>query len=366
LGTDLIVPNPADAFPYLDGKRVLLTGGTGFVGRHLLPLLLEAGADATCLVRASSDTSRLPRDVAVVQADLATGQGLDAALAGRDVIIHLAALLFGFRRQDYMRANAMTARCLARVLTRLRDAGRIGRGCRFVLVSSLAATGPCADGAGVADDAMPMPVSAYGWSKLLVEEILGRALGEHLVTIRPPIIYGSGDRGLLPMFRGVRLGLAFSPGWGRAFPVSAVHADDMARAVLCACHPDAHGVYHLNDGQIHTMDEFCHAMGGAVDRALGRKPRRMRVIRMPLPVLTVTAALSSAFGVAADALCRRLTGHGLRRAPQWNSDKCREARQPGWLCDGSRIRRELGFAAQINLEEGMLEAARGYVSEGWL
>jgi nucleoside-diphosphate-sugar epimerase len=165
------------------------------------------------------------------------------------------------------------------------------------------------------------------------------------------------------MFRGVRLGLAFSPGWGRAFPVSVVHADDVARAVLYACRPEARGAYHLNDGQIHTMDEFYHTMGVAVDRALGRKPHRVHVIRMPLPALTLTATLSTAFGFAVSAMCRRLTGHGLHHAPQWNLDKCREARQPGWLCDGSRIRRELGFEPQINLEAGMLEAARGYVSE---
>ncbi|MBO5489882.1 MAG: NAD(P)-dependent oxidoreductase, partial [Desulfovibrio sp.] len=235
----------AAAFPHLAGRAVLLTGGTGFVGRHLLPQLLEAGARVTCLVRASSDTSRLPRGVAVAQADLHSGEGLDAALEGRDVIIHMAALLFGLGWQDYLRANALAAGRLAEAVARLRAAGRLRGDCRLVLVSSLAATGPCAVEPGAADDAAPAPVPAYGWSKLLTEQILGRALGEGLVTLRPPIIYGSGDRGLLPMFRGVRLGLAFSPGWGRAFPVSAVHADDMARAVLCACHPDAHGVYHL-------------------------------------------------------------------------------------------------------------------------
>lgn len=358
--------NQVDLFPYLKSKRVLLTGGTGFVGRHLLPLLLEAGAEVSCLVRASSDTSRLPGDVETVQADLITGRGLDAALASKDLVIHLAALLFGFSWQDYLRANAMAARCLAGAVTRLRETGRMNRGCRFVLVSSLASTGPCATEPGVADNASPMPVSAYGWSKLLTESILSNALGEHLITLRPPIIYGSGDRGLLPMFRGIKHGLAFSPGWRRVYPVSAIHADDMARAVLCACLPTAYGIYHLNDGQSHTMDEFYHAMAGAVDCVLGRKTRRMNVIHMPLPFLNFTAAFSTTSCFVADALCRHLTGHGLRKAPQWNLDKCREARQPGWLCDGSRIRHELGFSPQINLEAGMLEAARGYVSEGLL
>lgn len=361
-----MTPSTPDGFPYLHGKRVLLTGGTGFVGRHLLPLLLEAGAEVTCLIRASSDTSRLPAEVATVQADLIIGQGLDAALAGKDIVIHMAALLFGIRWRDYLHANAMAAWRLAEAIPRLRNAGHLNEECRCVLVSSLAATGPCATVPGVTDNTTPAPVSAYGWSKLLAEEILGHALGVRLVILRPPIIYGSGDRGLMPMFRGVKCGLAFSPGWRREFPISAVHADDMARAVLCACRPEACGVYHLSDGRIHTMTSFYRAMGGAVDCALRREPHRMRVIHMPQPVLTFTAALSSASGFVADTLCRCLTGHGLRHAPQWNLDKDREARQSGWLCDGGRLCRELGFTPRVDLEEGMLEAARGYVSEGLL
>lgn len=351
----------------LQGKRVLLTGGTGFVGRHLLPHLLEAGAEVTCLTRAASHTARLPQGVGTALADLSTGQGLEEALAGKDVVIHMAALLFGLGWQDYLRANALAARSLATAIERLAATGASDKPFRFVLVSSLAATGPCATAPGVDDAAPAAPVSAYGWSKLLTEQILGRALGSRLVTLRPPIIYGSGDKGLLPVFKGVlRAGLAVSPGAGRDFPVSAVHADDMARAVLCACQPGAKGVYHLNDGGVYTMAGFCRAMGAAVDAALNRAPRRVRVLRMPLPIMACTAGLSTAFAVAADALTARFAGRRLRRAPAWNLDKYREARQPGWLSDGSRLCRELGFAPRVSLEAGMAEAVEGYRREGWL
>ena len=92
---------PSDErFSPLDGKNVLVTGGTGFVGRHLLPRLLAAGAHVTCLTRAASRTGHLPADVAVARADLRTGEGLAEALAGQDVVIHMAALLFGLGWQD--------------------------------------------------------------------------------------------------------------------------------------------------------------------------------------------------------------------------------------------------------------------------
>ena len=361
-----------DAAGHLGGVRVLLTGGTGFVGRHLLPQLLRAGARVTCLTRASSHTAGLPEGVAVAQADLGSGRGLTEALEGQDVVIHMAALLFGLGWQDYLRANARAAACLAEAI-RQADASAAKRGQRgiqrLVLVSSQAATGPCGTAPGVDDHALPAPVSAYGWSKVLSEQILGRALGDRMVTLRPPIIYGSGDKGLLPVFKGVMRGVAVSPGFGREFPVSAIHARDMGQAVICACRPDAQGVYHLNDGQAHNMSDFCRAMGQAVDKALNRPPRAVHVIHMPLPIMALTAGLSSAFGIVADALLGRLPasfGGRLRRAPNWNLDKYREARQAGWLSEGSRIRRELGFIPCMCLEAGMDEAVEGYRREGWL
>ena len=135
--------------PHLAGKKVLLTGGTGFVGRHLLPQLLEAGAQVTCLTRAASRTGHLPAGVETVQADLSTGQGLAEALHGKDVVIHMAALLFGLGWQDYLRANALAARSMASAITSLARAGNLGADFRFVLVSSLAATGPCGTAPGV-------------------------------------------------------------------------------------------------------------------------------------------------------------------------------------------------------------------------
>lgn len=170
--------------PWLDGKKIVVTGGTGFVGRHLLPQLVAAGARVTCITRATSRRDHLPAGVEVVRADLRSGAGLEEALRGQDICIHMAALLFGLGWQDYLRANSEAARALATAWQRLDAQGQAPQ--RMVLVSSLAASGPCDTPAGKGDDAPGAPVSAYGWSKLMVEQILGRALGERMVTLRPP------------------------------------------------------------------------------------------------------------------------------------------------------------------------------------
>ena len=202
------------------GKKICLTGATGFLGSHLLPFLEQAGAEITCIARKSSNVEHIPHKIAY--ADLASGKGLREALKGQDILIHMAALLFGYGYQDYLAGNATAARQIGLAA---RDLEKV------VHVSSLAAAGPCATLPGVGETDIPGPVSAYGWSKLMSESILGNFFGERLVVLRPPIIYGSGDRGLLPVFRGVKRGIAAVPGW--SFPVSVIHADDAARAILC-------------------------------------------------------------------------------------------------------------------------------------
>lgn len=336
-------------------RRVCVTGGTGFVGRHLLRLLAEAGAEITCITRATSRTAHISASVRMAPANLATGEGLDEALHGQDAVIHLAALLFGLHWQDYLRGNALAARQLGLALAR--EAARSGSTLRrVVLVSSLAATGPSAVSPGVNDFTAPAPVSAYGWSKFMAEQTLARHLEplgipHLLVTLRPPIIYGSGDKGLLPYFQSARAGVVITPGFGRVFPVSAIHAHDMAQAVVCALRPEAHGVYHCNDGAEHDMASLGRLMAEL-------QGRRARVLGMPLPVMAAAASLC---GLAAP-LVLRCTG----RVPSWNPDKYLEAKQPGWLCDGSRLADELGYAPAMSLREGLSEAVAGYKAEGWL
>ncbi len=328
---------------HLRGKRVLLTGGTGFLGSRVVPLLLDAGAHVGVLCRDSSRTDHLPAGCTVRRVDLVSGRGVAEALRGCDIFIHMAALLFGLGWRDYLEANCGAAQTLAGCLTALGEDGPK----RVVLVSSLAAAGPCASLTGRDEHGPARPVSAYGWSKLLTEKVLQAELRSRLVIVRPPIIYGSGDRGMLPVYQGLARGVGAVPGLGRDFPVSVVHVDDVARAVALACLDQASGVYHLDDGHPLPMADFYRA----ASRALGRSAR---ILHLPLWLMGVTALCCTVFGTIA----ARFKAPGSR-APNWNLDKYRESSEAGWVANAQRIRNELGYMPQVNLEDGMKETIEG-------
>lgn len=333
-------------FDLVRNKRVLVTGGTGFVGSRVVPLLIRAGARVTLLCRQTSHTDNYPSSVQVLRTDLRKSQDFLPALCDCDIFIHMAALLFGLGWQDYLRANCGAAENLASMLRAAGDRGPK----KVILVSSLAAAGPCDSNEGRTENQPCEPVSAYGWSKVISENIFRAAVQDRLVILRPPIIYGSGDRGLLPVFRGLAKGVGAVPGLRRRFPVSVLHVDDMAQAVFLACADNAHGVYHLSDGDVWSMAEFYQA---AADE-LGVKAR---IFHLPLWLMGATALASTAFA----SLLHSSIAPGCR-APNWNLDKYREASQCGWVASSRRIREELDFRPTRDLKSGMQEAIAGYKS----
>jgi len=339
----------------MDAKSVLVTGASGFIGQHLVRRLIERGDRVSCLVRATSHLDELRSSGAqFIVGDATDRAGIELALAESQagVVFHLAGLVKAVRPADFARMNAGGVESVAAAC-----ANQVGRPV-LIVVSSLAAAGPCAAGQPRVEGDSPMPVSAYGRSKLAGELAAARHAGKMEITIvRPPIVFGPGDRGMLEMFRPIaRRGVHVVPG-RQERRVSLVHVADLIALLLLAAgkgerlRPDGtpgQGIYFIAAQEDPTYVE----LGQAMARALGRK--RVRVVHMPGPLVRLV-------GFCGDALGR------VRQRPGWvNSDKMVEALAGSWTCSSAKARGQLGWFPAATLADRLRETAQWYRQAGWL
>jgi nucleoside-diphosphate-sugar epimerase len=314
--------------------RVLVTGATGFVGSHVAQVLVEAGYEVRCGVRASSSTrwiSNLP--VERVPLDM-TGRAEDfsRAVENVDLVVHAAGITRARRgAEDFHAVNAGGTQKLA--------SAALGAGVRrFVLISSLAARGP---------DGRDHPESAYGRSKLEAEAHLRTLDGQmEAVILRPAAVYGPRDTDLLPLFK--MAGAGFLPLPSGSNVLQPVYAEDAARAALAAARRAAGpGPFPVAEAARYTWEDVV----AGLESALGRN---VRAVRVPPAAFTLA-------GRAAEWAARAFS-----TAPVIDERRGRDLAARTWTCDVSGTERALGWRAEVPLFEGLERTARWYGQSGWL
>ena len=319
-----------------------VTGGTGFVGWHVARALLAAGWAVRALARggASRRSGLEQLSLEIVAGDLAAGD-FGSALVGCDAVIHAAGVLKARTLADYRAVNvAGTERLLAAASAACPDA-------TFVYVSSQAAAGPAREGRPVAEGDTARPVSWYGISKLEGEEAVARNWEGRWVVVRPGVLYGPRDRGLLTYFRMAERGLVPVPASRTRIQVGAVEeaALGIARA---ASRPElARRIGFLCDPRPLTVRDFATAIGAAADRPV-------RFIDVPDAAVRIAGAVES--------LRERLTGVSR----PFNADKAREILAGDWLCEPGPLRRDLDLPNPPPLANGLREAWSWYRANGWI
>ena len=308
-------PRPTDAI-------VAVTGASGFIGSRVTAHLAAMGYGLRVLAHERPLEGTVARHVdEVVQGSLSDSNSLGELVRGAQIIVHVGGLIRGSSRRRFLEVNAEGTRRLAEAAVRENPK------CppRFVLISSLVARLP--------------DLSPYAESKRGAEVILEQAGTERLAwtVLRPPAVYGPGDRATLMLARWISFGIVPKLGSKEA-RFSLLHVDDLASAVACVVtSPLGIGrTYELDDG---AEDGYSwDSVICAINRCLGTKPAQVRV---PRPVLRTAAGLLALLG--------RAIGYEALLTP----GKVAELTYPDWTCDNVAINRDTGWHPRTNLAEAL-------------
>lgn len=300
--------------------RLAITGGTGFVGSHLLDKAVADGHEIAALTR----REQAPRDgITWIAGDFSDRGALERLVSDAEAIIHVAGVITGQGAAAFEQGNVGGTLAMLAAAT----AGGVQR---FVHVSSLAAREP--------------NLSLYGASKRRAEELV-HGSGLDWAIVRPPAVYGPGDKETLELFRMAKLGFMLMPPKGR---VSVIHADDLSRLLLAVAAPGgpSNALIEPDDGKPGgwTHREFARALGSAV----GTRPA---IVSSPGFLLRLAAR--------ADQLLRR-------DKAKLTIDRAAYFSHRNWVVEPKRAASPELWQPQIDTAQGLKDTADWYRREGWL
>jgi len=327
--------------------KVLVTGATGFVGSHVVDVLLERGYMVSYVARSTSNVQWLhDKEASRMDGSLFDMKSLRAAVEQADMIIHVAGLTAAKNEAEFMRGNRDATRNVLDAIRAYHPEIK-----RYVHVSSLAVAGPSPDEENpVTEDSGYSPITAYGRTKKLAEDLVNEAGKEFPITIiRPPAVYGPRDSAILTFFQTINRGIAPLIGFDEK-KLSLIHARDLARGIVDAAEsPSAIGqTYFISSDEAYSWPQVAKVTA----EVLGRKS--LFKIRIPHPIVYAIAGIS---GVVA-----KLRG----KAAVLDYEKGHDMTRKYWTCGNSKALRDFGFKQEISLEEGIRDTVEWYRKHGWL
>ncbi len=323
--------------------KVLLTGASGFVGSHILDRLLARGLDVALLLRPTSSKAFLEQHSGKVELRVGSiddAESLRRALSGVSQVIHCAGCTQVVRTREFYEGNHLGTR---RVVEAVNSAPEV---IRLLHVSSLAVSGPATAARPALEQDPPRPVSHYGKSKLLGEDEVRNNCRKEYVIVRPPAVFGPRDPGFLSAFQAVSRHILPRTSAGQA--MSVVYAGDLAEAIVaCLEQAPAGSLYFAAARRPITGREMAEEIA-----------RHMKTWTVPLPLPVALFWPVCLWG--------QLWAQVTRKPSLLSLQKFAELRAPGWVCDPSRLERELGIACSTPLAQGIAETIEWYRREGWL
>ncbi|MFA5670233.1 MAG: NAD-dependent epimerase/dehydratase family protein [Balneolaceae bacterium] len=323
--------------------NVFVTGGTGFVGSHLVDALIADPNynEIRCLVR-TDDKWLSDKKFTRIKGDLGDLNLISNALDGVDVIFHVAGVVRARTQKEFNRANVDATEDLLRVAQK--------KGINnIVILSSLAGVGP-SDGVPLNEDAPLAPVSMYGHSKKLMEELIHSLAKEtdSIKIIRPPAVYGPREADIYTYFKSFSKGICPIVGDGNHPRISMVYVSDLVDGIIKSSQKMDVGVhtYFISGKEDHNWNQIRDVTSVVMNKktlAIKLKPALVKKIS------GLVESVASLFG----------------QYPVINREKANEMVLE-WTCSSQKAIDELGYQPSVSLEEGISRTIHWYKKNNWL
>jgi nucleoside-diphosphate-sugar epimerase len=339
-------------------KRVLITGASGFIGKHLVEAALEEGFEVHAAVRKSSNTAELKQlgieaeenkkgRLLFVYPDFSSKETLIPLFTHHAYshIIHTAGVTRAKETGTYNEINASYTLRLAQAVLEVGQPLK-----RFVFVSSLAALGPLPYNSALPIDEYtdPRPVTSYGKSKLLAETYLADLSALRLTTIRPTAVYGPGEKDIYILFQTLNKGLDLYIG-KKPQRLSFVYVKDLVTATMAGLNETNvnHTVYNISDGREYDR----YRLADLFREHSNKSPLR---IHLPFGVIKFAATILEMSSVFSE------------NTPVLNREKLGELTAENWNCSIENAKAGLGYQPKFELNEGVTQTLNWYRENRWL
>lgn len=323
----------------------VVTGANGFVGSHLVDLLLSKNYRVRCLVRKSSNLRWLEgKNVEIYDTGLFDKEGIRKAFKDAEYIYHVAGVVKSKTKEGYFKGNVDTTRNLLEVA--LENSKTIKR---FLVVSSQTVTGPSTKDKPVDETTECKPITTYGKSKLEEEKLVMSFKNKLPVTIcRAPAVYGERDTEIFIYFNTFNKGLTTTIGFNKK-ELSLIHAIDLVEGFYLAATSDkAVGeIYFIGSEKFYSWEEI----NSITSKILNKKPI---IVKVPHFLVYTIAAIAQFFALFSS------------KPATLNIEKAKDITQQYWTCNTSKAIRDLGYRQKISIEEGIWRTCDWYKQMKWL
>lgn len=323
----------------------VVTGANGFVGSHLVDLLISERYTVRCITRKSSNLQWLKgKKVEIYDCGLENKELLEKVFYGAEYVYHVAGVIKSKTPDGYFQGNVDNTKVLLEAALRYKRALK-----KIVIVSSQTAVGPSEKNKPVNENSPCRPITNYGKSKLAEEDLARLYMDRLPITIcRAPAVFGERDTETFIIFNTFAKGIFATIGFGEK-KVSFIHAADLVNGFhLAAINPKSKGqTYFISSEEFYTWKQ----VGNIVSKILNKK-----AVHIAIPHFVIfTAALFAQFFAQFSSKPATL-----------NIEKAKDITRNYWTCDTSKAINELGYHQNLSIEEGLKRTLSWYKDNNWI